>query len=309
MKAVHISVVTPVYKCADSLNELYTRLVSTLTPITKQFEIIMVDDGSPTHDWEIIKILAKNDSRVKGIKLSRNFGQHYAITAGLDFAKGKWVVVMDADLQDPPEEIPKLYYKALEGYDIVVGRRVNRQDSFLKKLSSKVFYSLYSYLTDTKIESNLSSLCICSSKVKDSILQMHEHNRAYLFLLMWVGFNMVIIPINHSGRKYGKSSYNFKRSLELLINIVTAHSNKPLRIFINIGFFISLIAFFYGVYIIFRYYLYSTPIIGWSSLIVSIFFLGGVIIASLGVLGIYIGKIFDEVKNRPLYIINTKTFK
>lgn len=303
MKNVYISVVTPVYKCAECLDELYTRLIASLHSITNNFEIIMVDDGSPDNAWQIITSLATKDKRVKGIKLSRNFGQHYAITAGLDCAKGRWVVVMDCDLQDQPEEILKLYNKAMEGYDIVVGRRAERKDGIFKRLSSKVFYILYSYFTETKIEDNLSSLCIFSSKVKNNLIQMKEHSRAYLFLLMWVGFRRVIIPINHSHRKYGKSSYNFKKSLELFINIITAHSNKPLRLFINIGFFISCFAFLYGLWILILYFFYAKPILGWASIIVSIFFLGGVIIAGLGMLGIYIGKIFDEVKDRPLYII------
>lgn len=303
MKNVYISVVTPVYKCAECLDELYTRLIASLHSITNNFEIIMVDDGSPDNAWHIITSLATKDKRVKGIKLSRNFGQHYAITAGLDCAKGRWVVVMDCDLQDQPEEILKLYNKAMEGYDIVVGRRAERKDGIFKRLSSKVFYILYSYFTETKIEDNLSSLCIFSSKVKNNLIQMKEHSRAYLFLLMWVGFRRVIIPINHSHRKYGKSSYNFKKSLELFINIITAHSNKPLRLFINIGFFISCFAFLYGLWILILYFFYAKPILGWASIIVSIFFLGGVIIAGLGMLGIYIGKIFDEVKDRPLYII------
>jgi len=296
-------VVTPVYKCAECLDELYTRLIASLHSITNNFEIIMVDDGSPDNAWQIITSLATKDKRVKGIKLSRNFGQHYAITAGLDCAKGRWVVVMDCDLQDQPEEILKLYNKAMEGYDIVVGRRAERKDGIFKRLSSKVFYILYSYFTETKIEDNLSSLCIFSSKVKNNLIQMKEHSRAYLFLLMWVGFRRVIIPINHSHRKYGKSSYNFKKSLELFINIITAHSNKPLRLFINIGFFISCFAFLYGLWILILYFFYAKPILGWASIIVSIFFLGGVIIAGLGMLGIYIGKIFDEVKDRPFILL------
>ena len=303
MKNPYFSVVIPVYKCPWTLDELYQRLNNTLSTINKNYEIIMVDDGSPLNDWEIITKLAKKDKRVKGIKLSRNFGQHYAITAGLDFAKGQWVVVMDCDLQDQPEEILKLYNKAMEGYDIVVGRRAERKDGIFKRLSSKVFYILYSYFTETKIEDNLSSLCIFSSKVKNNLIQMKEHSRAYLFLLMWLGYKKTTVLIKHNERKHGKSSYNFKKSFELLINIITAHSNKPLRLFINIGFFISCSAFLYGLWILILYFFYAKPILGWASIIVSIFFLGGVIIAGLGMLGIYIGKIFDEVKDRPLYII------
>lgn len=174
-----ISVVTPVYGCAKSLNTLYQRLQTTLSTITQEFEIIMVNDASPDDAWEQIKALAKEDARVKGINLSRNFGQHYAITAGLDFAAGEYVVVMDCDLQDQPEEIIKLYNKMQEGYDIVFGRRAKRQDHLFKRLSSKLFYKVYDYLTESDTDNTIANFSIVKQKVVLEYRRLKEQNRSF----------------------------------------------------------------------------------------------------------------------------------
>ena len=165
MHKPHISVVTPVYGCSACLNQLHARLEAILTTITSDYEIIMVNDGSPDDAWETIKLLVEKDKNVKGVNLSRNYGQHKAITAGLDFADGDWVVVMDCDLQDQPEEIVKLYQEALKGFDVVFGRRDQRKDSLFKKLSSKAFYKVYDYFTESKIDNTVANFSIISSKV------------------------------------------------------------------------------------------------------------------------------------------------
>jgi len=309
MKNPYFSVVIPVYKCPWTLHELYQRLHNTLSSINKNFEIIMVDDGSPLNDWEIIKELAKKDKRVKGIKLSRNFGQHYAITAGLDFAKGQWVVVMDCDLQDQPEEIIKLYNKAMEGYDIVVGRRAERKDGIVKRLSSKVFWKIYSYFTETKIDGRISNFGIYSTNVIQSIKKLREHTRSFGLFALWVGFKRIEIDIEHAKRKSGKSSYNFKKMFNLAIDSILSYSQKPLVLFINIGILISLISFIFSIFLIIQHYLLSIPVAGWTSIMVSIYFLSGVIITCVGVVGVYVGKVYNEVKNRPLYVVESVTFK
>lgn len=309
MKNPFFSIIIPVYKCPWTLNELYQRLNNTLSSINKNFEIIMVDDGSPLNDWEVIAELAKKDKRVKGIKLSRNFGQHYAITAGLDFAKGQWIVVMDCDLQDQPEEIIKLYNKAMEGYDIVVGRRAQRKDGFLKRLSSKVFWKVYSYFTETNIDGRISNFGIYSHNVIHSIKKMREHTRSFGLFALWVGFKRIEIDIDHAKRKSGKSTYNFKRMFNLAIDSILSYSQKPLILFINIGILISLISFIFSIFLIIQHYLLSIPVAGWTSIMVSIYFLSGVIITSIGVVGVYVGKVYNEVKNRPLYIVESVTFK
>ena len=201
----HISIVTPIYGCCKSLENLYTRIEKTLSKITQDFEIIMINDASPDNAWETIKKLSHMDNRVKGINLSRNFGQHRAITAGLDYAKGDWTVVMDCDLQDQPEEILKLYNKAQEGYDIVFGRRAERKDGFYKKLGSKFFYKVYDYFTESKVDSTIANFSIISSKVLASLKNLQEQNRMYPLFVNWVGFKRAEIDIEHASREDGKS--------------------------------------------------------------------------------------------------------
>lgn len=308
-KNLDISVVTPVYGCCKSLDSLYERLSKTLSTITNNFEIIMVNDSSPDNAWEAIKKLAKKDNRVKGINLSRNFGQHKAITAGLDYAKGDWIVVMDCDLQDQPEEIIKLYNKALEGYDIVFGRRAERKDSFLKKLSSTLFYKVYDYFTESKIDNSIANFSIISKKVLNNLNKLKEQNRSYPLFVNWVGFKRTEINIEHSQREEGKSSYTFTKLMNLAIDSIVSQSNKPLKLSIKFGFIVAFLSLFYGIVLILRYFIFSIPVEGWTSVMVSIYFIGGLLFANMGILGLYIGKIFDETKNRPIYLIQETTFK
>ncbi len=305
---VHISVVTPVYGCASVLERLYKRLVDTLEKITDSFEIIMVNDKSPDNAWEVIEQLAMQDERVKGINLSRNFGQHFAITAGLDFVKGDWIVVMDCDLQDQPEEIAKLYKKAMEGYDVVFGKRTERKDGFFKKLGSKLFYIVYDYFTDTKNKSGTANFGIFSKKVIENYKRMREHNRTFPLFIRWIGFKTAEIDIEHAARPEGKSSYNLYRLFSLAFDSIVSQSNKPLRLSIGFGFIMSFLSMVYGIWQIIKYYMWGVPVEGWTSVIVSIYFIGGLLFANMGILGIYIGKIFNETKNRPLYIIDKTTW-
>lgn len=303
MESIKISIVSPIYGCKACLFELYERLVASLSKITENFEIILVNDACPQKSWETIALLAQKDKRVKGINLSRNFGQHYAITAGLDHAKGEWVVVMDCDLQDKPEEIGKLYAKALEGFDIVFGKRVERQDSFFKRLSSKLFNQVLEYFTDTKHDNSIANFGIYAQKVIQTINLYREQSRDFLLFAKIVGFKKTEIEIEHAQRAHGKSSYNFSKLVNLAIDSILSHSNKPLRLSIQLGFFIATISLGFASWLVLRYFFWHTPTEGWTSLMVSMFFMFGLLFAILGITGLYIGKIFDEVKNRPLYII------
>ena len=304
----HLTVVVPVYGCEASLKELYERLVVSMRPITDDFEIIMVNDASPDQSWKSITLLAQNDNRVKGVNLSRNFGQHYAITAGIDFAKGDWVVVMDCDLQDQPVEIEKFYTKAQEGYDIVFGKRVERKDSYLKKLSSRLFYIVYDYFTNTQNRSGTANFGIFSKRVIDNYKRLREQNRAFPLFIRWMGFKSIDIDIEHAPRKEGQSSYNLKKLFTLAFDSIISHSNKPLRLFIKLGFMFSFFSLVYGIYLIFNYFINDVAVTGWTTVVVSIYFIGGLLFANLGILGIYIGKIFNETKKRPLYIIQETTW-
>ncbi len=301
---IEISIVTPAYRCSECIQEFYDRLVITLTKITDYYQIIFVNDCSPANDWEIIKKITKLDKRVKGINLSRNFGQHYAITAGLNYAHGEWVVVMDCDLQDQPEEIEKLYLKAQEGYDIVVGKRKIRQDSFFNKMTSKLFYIAFNYLTQQTLDNEVANYGIYSKKVIANVNKLTEKDRSFGLLVSLVGFKRTKIDIIHSSRPAGDSSYNFKSRLSMAIDHILSHSTRPLILSIQSGVFISILSAGYAVWLIINYLISSDATSGWTSLMVLILFLSGLIISVIGVVGLYVGKIYDEVKQRPLYIID-----
>jgi len=249
-KKLHISVVTPVYGCAKALPELYERLVKTLTSITENFDIIMVNDHIPDEAWDIIRQLSEKDPRVKGIKLSRNFGQHRAITAGLDFAKGEWVVVTDCDLQDQPEEIIKLYNKAREGYDAVFGRRVERKDTFFKKLTSNLYNRIFQFISGMETDTSTANFSIISHKVVKYLRTIREQNRSYPSFTNWLGFKRINIDIEHAPRIYGQSSYSFRKLVSLAIDSIVAHSNKPLRLSIEFGFIMTFLSLTYAFWLI-----------------------------------------------------------
>lgn len=303
-----LSVVVPVYRAEGCLEELYRRLVASLGEITQDFEIVLVEDGGGDRSWAIIETLARRDVRVKGIGFSRNFGQHYGITAGLDRCDGDWVVVMDCDLQDRPEEIPRLYAKALEGYEVVLARRGARRDPLFKRLFSGVFYRVFRYLTDTDYDPQAGNFRIVSRKVVNQFRQMREQLRFFGALVAWMGFATASIDVQHAERHEGVSTYTVSKLWRLAGEAIIAFSDKPLRLTVRFGFAVAAMAFAYGLYIIYRALALGTPILGWSSLIVSIYFTGGVITATLGMIGIYLGKAFDEAKRRPLYIVTRTTF-
>ena len=307
-QAPHISVVIPVYKAEKCLDELCARLDVSLSRVDPNYEIILVEDCGGDRSWEKIIELSRQDSRIKGIQFSRNFGQHYGITAGLDISEGQWVVVMDCDLQDAPEEIPRLYAKAQEGFDIVLASRTNRQDSYLKKLTSTAFYRVLSYLADTEYDGSHGNFRIMSKTVVDNFKTMREQLRFFGGLVQWMGFSSTSLEVIHHERFEGQSSYTFKKLLKLATDTIIAFSDKPLRISIKLGFLMSFLSFSYGAYILMRALINGSTVQGWSSLIVSIYFIGGIIISMLGIIGIYLGKAFDQMKGRPLYIVRKTTF-
>lgn len=299
-----ISVVVPVYGALDDLPELVARVQAALEKISDRFEILLIDDCGPGNAWCEISKLKEKHSCIRGIKLSRNFGQHYAITAGLDHVAGEWVIIMDCDLQDVPEEIPTLYRKAQEGYDIVLASRADRQDTFFKRSSSKAFYQILSYLTGVQYDSSVANYGIYHKKVIKSIVSMRESVRYFPAMVKWVGFKCTSIKVKHAAREAGKSSYNVSRLLRLALDIILAFSDKPIRLTVILGVVISFTSLIFALITMIRYFLGEILVVGYASLIVSIWFLAGVIIAILGVIGLYLGKTFEGVKNRPIYIID-----
>ena len=298
-----ISVVVPVYGCRAALPELHRRLCESLEQIVDTFEIILVDDCCPQNSWEIIKELCAKDKRVVGMHMSRNFGQIRAITAGLDKSKGDWIVVMDCDLQDRPESIIEMYRKAQEGYDVVFARREGRKDSFITKFLSKSFYKVYDYFTDGTFDSSICNFSISKRMVIDAYCRMREQNRAFVMFIRWVGFKQIAIDLQADERFEGESSYNLKRKINMAFEIITSQSNKPLLFSVKAGFVIALLALLYIVYLVVRVFVVGDVLAGWTSTMASIYLMGGLILCAIGVLGIYIGNIFNEAKGRPLYLI------
>lgn len=303
---VDISIVVPVYKCSESLPLLYSRIGSTLNELEIKYEVIFVYDGGPYEDWEAIAKLVDNHSNIVGIEFSRNFGQHNAITAGLQYSKGMWVVVMDCDLQDNPNDIVKLYQKAIsEDVDIVFAKRKFRNDSFFKKLFSKWFYKTLEYLSETKQDYTIGNFGIYNKKVIESILNMGDNIRVLPLMVRWVGFKSAFIDVTHENRVCGKTSYSLNKLIHLALDIILSFSDKLLRITVKVGLLISFISILFTIFTIIRYFNGTISQLGYTSIIISIWFFSGLIIAILGMVGLYVGKTFEQTKNRPMYIIRS----
>lgn len=299
-----ISIVSPVYRAEKILPILVSEINLVMERIGEDYEIILVDDRSPDNSWEVMKVLSSQNPKIKSIRLSRNFGQHSAIFAGLTKTKGDWVVVMDCDMQDQPKEIAKLYKKALEGYDIVLGQRENRKDKFLKKLSSKLFYKVFNYLSGANFDNNVANFGIYHQKTIKSILDMKDYVKFFSLFINWIGFKSVSIPIEHGEREEGKSTYSVGKLFKQAFNVIISFSDKPLRLFINFGLSISILSFVLGIYYLYLSITHKITQPGFSSLILSIWFLSGIIICCIGIVGVYLGKTFDQAKGRPTFIID-----
>jgi dolichol-phosphate mannosyltransferase len=302
-----LSIVSPVYRAEFVLDELVERIAKSIPSDFTSYEIILVDDFSPDESWSKIVEISNKNLNVKGFKLSRNFGQHYAITAGLNQVSGDYVVVLDCDLQDQPEEIEKLYLKSKKGFDIVLARRFQRKDSFYKKTVSKLFYKALSYLTGTKHDATVANFGIYSKQVINEVVKLEEKIKYFPTMVRWVGFSTSYVNVEHASRSEGKSNYNLKKLLNLALDIILAYSDKPLRLIIKFGLTIALVSFLMVIYVLFEKLTGKVSVSGYASLIISIWFLSGCILTTLGVVGLYIGKIFEGVKNRPSFIIDKST--
>ena len=302
-----LSIVSPVYRAELVLDELVERIAKSVPSAFNSYEIILVDDFSPDKSWQKIVEISSKNSNVRGFKLSRNFGQHYAITAGLNQVSGDYVVVLDCDLQDQPEEIEKLFNASQKGFDIVLARRYERKDSFYKKTVSKLFYKTLSYLTGTKQDATVANFGIYSKQVINEVVKLEEKIKYFPTMVKWVGFSTTYVNVEHASRSEGKSNYNLKKLLNLALDIILAYSDKPLRLIIKFGLSIAMISFLMVIYVLFEKITGKVSVSGYASLIISIWFLSGCLLTTLGVVGLYIGKIFEGVKNRPSYIIEKTT--
>lgn len=301
-----ISIVSPVYRGEKMVAELVRRNVESVGTITDNYEIILVNDASPDESWNEMVKQCEQNPKVKGINLSRNFGQHYAITAGLHFAKGDWVVVMDCDLQDRPEEIPNLYHKAMEGYDIVYARRVVRKDGFFKRLSSALFHKVFNWLSGLHTDKTIANFGIYKQCVITEFNKMPERARSFPSLVKYLGYKDAAIDVEHSERIEGKSTYSFRKLLKLGFDVIVSNSNKPLRMAVGFGFGMAAVSFLLAIYNIVARWVGIIKVPGYTTTVFSIWFVGGILLFVMGILGLYIGKIFDQVKGRQIFIVKDK---
>lgn len=300
-----ISVVSPVYGAASLLHELVKEIEDAVQKITNDYEIILVEDHSPDDSQQIIREICERNKRVIGAFHSKNFGQQYAIHTGLTFATGDYVVTLDCDLQDTPALIQNLYKKSLEGYDIVFASRQNRQDGFVKKFGSKCFNRLLAYLTETVQDETIANFVLYKKKAVDAMLSMGDNRRYYPLMNHWVGFKTCNLPIPHAERIDGKSSsYSMKKRIELALTTSVAFSTKPLRLIIYFGAVISVIAMIMAFVLIVNYICGSNVVSGWTTLLLSIWFVAGLMMMTVGVVAIYVGSIFEQTKNRPVTIVS-----
>jgi len=299
-----LSIVSPVYHGEKMLDELVLRLHAAINPLTSDYDIILVNDCSPDNSWEKINEICARDKQVKGINLSRNFGQPYAITAGLTYAKGDYVAVIDCDLQNKPEDLPAMYQKALEGYDVVSARRVVREDTFMKRMSSLVFHKVYDFLSGFETDKAVAEFGIYSQKIVKVYCSIPEYSRSFVELIHTLGFKKTSVDVLHDHRLEGESSYNLARLLKLSYNSIISNSNRPLYLAVTLGLIMSIVSFLMAIYNIFAKFWGLNEVIGYTSTIFSIWFVGGLLLFMMGILGLYIGKIFDQVKGRPVFIVS-----
>jgi len=301
---MELSIVSPVYHGEKMLNELVQRIHAAIKELTDDYEIILVNDCSPDLSWQKITEICSHDKKVKGINLSRNFGQPYAITAGLSYAAGEYVAVIDCDLQNKPEDLPAMYRKAKEGYDIVSARRVVREDTFLKRLSSATFHRVYDFLSGFKTDKAVAEFGIYSRKVVKVYCSIPEYSRSFVELVHTLGFKKTTVDVLHDHRLEGESSYNLYRLLKLSYDSIISNSNRPLHLAVSLGLIMSVISFLMAIYNIFAKFYGLNEVVGYTSTIFSIWFVGGLLLFMMGILGLYIGKIFDQVKGRPVFIVS-----
>ena len=302
VSAPTLSIVIPIYNEAGLLEELWDRLRVALDPLGLHWEVIFIDDGSRDETWSVLERLARADSRIRALGLSRNFGHQIAISAGLEWARGDAVVIMDGDLQDPPELIPEFVRRWQEGYEVVYAVRARREASALKRLAYRAFYRLLARMAEVDIPLDAGDFGLMDRRVVEVLRRMPERNRFVRGLRSWAGFRQIGLPYARPARARGRSKYSWRRLFRLALDGLVAFSTVPLRLATWMGFFVSGVSFVGIVLYLYRYF--TTPRVpGFTSLIIALLFLGGIQLITIGIIGEYIGRIYDEVKQRPLYVV------
>ncbi len=299
-----ISVVIPVYDEQENIPELHRRLSEALAK--HRFELLFVDDGSRDQSLAILLALHSKDPRIKVLSLSRNFGHQVAISAGIDHASGDAVILMDGDLQDPPEVLPRFIERWKEGYEVVYAIRTQRKESIIKRFAYAAFYRLLRKISYLNIPLDSGDFCIMDRRIADILKRLPERNRFVRGLRTWAGFRQIGLEIERGRRHAGKPKYTFGKLLRLAYDGIFSFSTVPLRLAIYIGLLSSAAAFAGGLIVIYEKLNNNVPVAGWSSTVVILGFLGGVILLTLGIIGEYVGRVHDEVKNRPLYVLRDR---
>ena len=297
-----LSIISPVYQADNIVDILIKKIIEEVEKRTPDFEIILVEDGSDDNSWARIQENCQIDKRIKGIKLSKNFGQHYAITAGISKAKGDNIVLMDCDLQDDPAYIIELFDAREKGYEIIFTKRKNRKHRTIRSFNSWFFNKLFTLFSEKKYRVDTGSMVLFTKRVGQVYLNLKDKDRLYIQMLKWIGFPNITIEVEHMPRFSGKSSYGFRKLLSLGLQGWTSYSGRLLRLSTYLGFLLSLCSFLGGLFVFIKYLFYDLQP-GWPSLIIAILFSTGLILLSIGIVGIYIGKILEQSKDRPLYII------
>ncbi len=301
---IELSVVVPVYGCAQCLPVLHERLTRSVGQVTDRYELVFVDDRSVDGGWEVLVGLASEDPHVRAFRLSRNFGQHAAITAGLSRAAGRWAVVMDCDLQEAPEDIPRLWAAAGEGYEVVRTIRRGRRHAPLKRYASRLYRKL---TLETDVRPDYSTLSLISRPVIDAFLRLRDQDREYMIVLDWLGFDATSIEIDHHVRHSGDSGYTFQRLVRVALDGMFFRSTALLRLVVILGFLVAAAGVALAIFEIVDYFAEPEKTVpGYTSLAVLLLLLAGVIIGSVGVVGLYVARIFEQVKDRPLFLIDAE---
>ena len=297
----HISVVIPVYKAEGCLQELYRRLRASVETVTEDFEIIMVEDCGEDNSWEIMKAIRETDSRVKIIQLMRNFGQHNALMCGFHFVSGEYIITLDDDLQNPPEEIPKLINKIKEGYDLVYGIYTLKRHNFFRNLGSSMIQFFYKKVFS--VQGNLTAFRIIKKQVLQEIL---HYDKNYVFidgLLAWVTKKIGYVKVDHNLRTHGHSGYSFKKLFTLSMNMITNFSILPLQLSSILGFLFAFLGFLMAFYFFIKKIFFNVPVAGYTSLIIAVTIFAGIQLVTIGLIGEYVGRIHLNINVKPQYII------
>lgn len=299
------SLIIPIYNEAATLPEMYRRLSAVMESMESEVELIFVNDGSRDGSLKIMHQFYQQDKRVCYLSLARNFGHQIAVTAGLNFARGEAIIILDGDLQDPPELIPELIAKWQQGYQVVYAQRSKRHhESWFKRFTAYGFYRILRYLADVEIPTDTGDFCLLDRQIVDILNSMPERNRYLRGLRSWVGFPQIAIRFERDPRFAGKVKYTFRKSLSLAVDSIVSFSKVPLRIATYVGLFSALLSIFMAMLVLYwRLLEPNSPVTGFATIIVVIFFLGAVQLVSIGILGEYIGRIYEEVKGRPLYTL------